>query len=91
MVPQRGLRRCGSRAAIEPVRNAMAAAMPSSKPKPPAARKAASSRSADPGGGALGRARQFAVSRGLPPPQPEDEKPAPAKKKMKRAAKEPGR
>jgi hypothetical protein len=65
--------------------------MSPSKPKPPAAKKAASSRSSDQGGGALGRARQFAVSRGLPAPQSEDDKPAPAKKKTKPAAKEPCR
>jgi hypothetical protein len=62
---------------------------PSSKVKPPAAKPPAAGRSADKsGGGALARARQFAKSRGLPPPEVDDVKPAPAKKKKKPAAKE---
>jgi hypothetical protein len=55
--------------------------MPKTKPKPPA--PPADSDVACPGGGALGRARQFAKSRGLPAPQVEGLKPAPAKKRKK--------
>jgi hypothetical protein len=61
---------------------------PSSKAKPPSPKPPPAGRSADKGGGALGRARQFAASRGLPPPEVDAAKPAPAKKKTKPAAKE---
>jgi hypothetical protein len=65
--------------------------MPKNKARPPAKNPPTPGRSADAGGGALARARQFAVSRGLPPPQPEDEKPPAAKRKKKPAAKETSR